>query len=223
MKVQILAMRFLTTSLLFFILLNVNSQDPGRFKSDIDHITKKYDTLWNPTTETILFTGSSSIRIWKDLQDRFPNHQIINSGFGGSHATDLLALSDELILKYQPNKVFIYEGDNDIASGKKPRNVVRTIEQIVHTIRTEKPETEIILISTKPSLARWDFRHKYQRLNRKMQRLSKKSNLIEYANVWDPMLKKRKLIPDYFIEDGLHMNTKGYDVWYSVLKPFVEH
>lgn len=216
-------MRFFTTSLFFFILLNVNSQDPGRFESEIDNITKKYDTLWNATTETVLFTGSSSIRIWKDLKDRFPNHQIINSGFGGSHASDLLVFSDELILKYKPNKVFIYEGDNDIASGKKPKDIVHTIEQIVHTIQTEKPETEIILISTKPSLARWTYKHRYQRLNRKLKRLCKKNDLIEYANVWDPMLNKRKLIPDYFIEDGLHMNTKGYDVWYSVLKPFIEH
>ncbi|PIF00236.1 MAG: G-D-S-L family lipolytic protein [Maribacter sp.] len=216
-------MRFLATTLFFFIVLNGNSQDPGRFKSDVDHIQKKYDTLWDATKETTLFTGSSSIRIWKDLENRFPNDQIVNSGFGGSHASDLLAFSNELILKYKPSKVFIYEGDNDIASGKKPRDIIRTIEQIVHTIRTGEPKTKIILISAKPSLSRWSLRHKYQRLNKKLQRLCKKNALTEYANVWDPMLRKRKPIPDLFIEDGLHMNTKGYDIWHSVLEPFTKH
>jgi lysophospholipase L1-like esterase len=45
---------------------------------------------------------------------------------------------------------------------------------------------------------------------------------VEYADVWDPMLDDRKVKQDIFIEDGLHMNDKGYDIWYNVLKPFVQ-
>jgi lysophospholipase L1-like esterase len=35
------------------------------------------------------------------------------------------------------------------------------------------------------------------------------------------MLNGRKLKKDIFIEDGLHMNPKGYDIWYTVMKEFV--
>ncbi len=96
----------------------------SRFQEEVLAIQEKYETLWDSTKETIVFTGSSSIRTWKNLQEIFPEYQIVNSGFGGSQATDLLAYTDELILQYNPKKVFIYEGDNDLNDHKKPKKII---------------------------------------------------------------------------------------------------
>lgn len=104
-----------------------HAQGPNRFDSEVEAILKKYDTLWDASRETVVFTGSSSIRIWTDLQTRFPEHQIVNSGFGGSQASDLLTFVEELILKYHPKKVFIYEGDNDISARKSPNTIIGTM------------------------------------------------------------------------------------------------
>ncbi|MDE3741898.1 GDSL-type esterase/lipase family protein [Maribacter polysaccharolyticus] len=216
-------MRFYIPAFVFFMALLGYSQNPTPFENEVAQIKKKYAPLSHTDTETIVFTGSSSIRMWHDLQERFPDHQIINSGFGGSQATDLLAYSDDLILRYNPSKVFIYEGDNDVASGKKTKAILTTIQQLIDKIRTNSSTTAIILISTKPSLARWKLRRKYQRLNRKFKKFCKTDKLISYADIWSPMLDGRKLIPDLFIEDGLHMNAKGYDIWHSALEPFIDN
>lgn len=208
--------------LLFFISLHGNSQDPMRFKNEVAHIQKKYDTLWDASKETIVFAGSSSIRIWVGLEERFPEHQIINTGFGGSQASDLLAYSDELILKFNPSKVFIYEGDNDLIAGKKTKVIVADILEIKNKLRAKKRDIQIVVISAKPSRARWSLKRKYKRLNRKLKRLSKKDNAIQFADIWNPMLIKNKLNHDLYLEDGLHMNGKGYDVWNSVLQPFMD-
>tara|TARA_R110001583_G_scaffold25831_6_gene93494 strand:+ start:3698 stop:4348 length:651 start_codon:yes stop_codon:yes gene_type:complete len=215
-------MRFLISSIFIFIAFLGNSQDSVPFENEVALIQKKYDTLWNPSNETVLFTGSSSIRIWKDLQDRFPEHQIVNTGFGGSQAKDLLAYTDELITRFNPYKIFIYEGDNDIASGTKIRAIMKTMTQIINKIKVNNPKTQIIIISTKPSLSRWFLKRNYKRLNRKFKKLCKKDEQLRYADIWNPMLNSKKLIPDLFIEDGLHMNPKGYEIWYSTLKPFVD-
>ncbi|SHJ26963.1 SGNH/GDSL hydrolase family protein [Pseudozobellia thermophila] len=216
-------MKYILPFLLFFVSLLGTAQDPLRFKEQVDAIEKKYDALWDPSKETIVFTGSSSIRMWKDVQERFPNHQIINSGFGGSQASDLLYFLENLVLRYGPKKVFIYEGDNDISAKKRPNEIIDTTQEIIALVRAQNPSTQIVLISAKPSIARWKLKGKYKRLNRKFKRLSKKDSLLDYADVWTPMLDGRKLKRDIFIEDGLHMNTKGYDIWFKVMQAFVEN
>jgi len=197
------------------------SQAENVFTNEVNAITAKYNTIWDSKKETIVFTGSSSVRLWKKLEQEFPNHQIVNSGFGGSQASDLLLFIDELILSYNPKKVFIYEGDNDLWAKKRPIHVLDTTEEIIRRIKVKNPTAQVILIAAKPSISRWKIRRKYKKLNRKMNRFTKSDPNLYFVDVWNPMLTKRKLKTDIFIEDGLHMNQKGYDIWYSAMKDLV--
>lgn len=208
-------------SLLLFLGLSATAQTEYKFLDEVRDITKTYDTLWNTEKETIVFTGSSSVRLWKSLQQSFPEHQILNTGFGGSEATDLQKHLEELVLAYNPKKVFIYEGDNDLWAGKRPNQVLGTLKDIIRRIQAKNNRTNIVLISAKPSISRWKMRRKYRRLNRKMERLTKKDPLLNYADVWYPMLDNKKLKTEIFINDGLHMNQKGYDIWYQTMKTFI--
>ncbi|QLG46337.1 SGNH/GDSL hydrolase family protein [Costertonia aggregata] len=214
-------MRFFIIMFLF-CFANTKAQETLAFAQEVEAISKKYDTVWDSSKETIVFTGSSSIRVWKNLETVFPGHQIVNSGFGGSQTSDLLSHTNELILKYNPKKVFIYEGDNDISSKKRPGRIIDDAQQIITRISKFNPDTKIILISAKPSMARWHLKRKYKRLNRKLKRLSQKNPKVDFADVWSPMLAKRKVRQDIFVDDGLHMNNKGYDIWYSVIKEYIE-
>ncbi len=199
----------------------LNAQAPNRFDNEVMEIQKKNDSLWDASKPTLVFTGSSSIRMWKDIQERFPEQQVLNTGFGGSQFSDLELYLNELILNYNPTKVFIYEGDNDVNAKKRLRNIVDTSERILQVLQQKKEGIEIVLISAKPSISRWKLRRKYRRLNRKLSRLAEKTDGVDFVDVWYPMLEKRKVKQDIFIEDGLHMNTKGYDIWYEVLKNHV--
>lgn len=200
-----------------------HAQVENSFTEEVAQINLKYDTIWNPQKETIVFTGSSSVRLWKGLEESFTNHQIVNTGFGGSQSSDLLYFLDKLVLKYQPKKVFIYEGDNDLWAKKRPNQVIDTTEEIIRRIKTYNPNTKIILIAAKPSISRWKIRGKYKRLNRKMERLSVKDPFLYFVDVWNPMLENKKLRTDIFIEDGLHMNQKGYAIWYKAMVHLVEN
>lgn len=200
-----------------------SAQSENTFANEVEAITAKYDAIWDTNQKTIVFTGSSSVRLWKDLEQRFPNHQIINSGFGGSESSDLLYFLNDLVLSYNPKQVFIYEGDNDLWAKKRPNQVLDTTEEIIRRIKANNPSTQIILIAAKPSISRWEIRRKYKKLNRKFERLAKKDIQLDYADVWHPMLNNRKLMTDIFIEDGLHMNQKGYDIWYEAMKNFVNN
>lgn len=209
-------------TVLFFITTSLLAQDAVPFAEEVKGIVKRNDSLWNPSDKTILFTGSSSIRFWKDLQERFPEKQVLNAGFGGSQASDLLFHLKDLVLRYQPTKVFIYEGDNDIFNQKRPKAILETTKKIIEKLFLDNPNREIILISAKPSLSRWNLRRKYKRLNKRMAKYAAENSNIAFIDVWTPMLNKRKLMDDIFVEDGLHMNEKGYDIWYNTIKDFVD-
>nr|WP_298999506.1 GDSL-type esterase/lipase family protein [uncultured Allomuricauda sp.] len=191
------------------------------FYGEVKEIQERMDTIWDRSKPSILFTGSSSVRLWKDLQERFPENQVLNTGFGGSQTSDLANFLNELILDYNPSKVFIYEGDNDIFAKKRPKKIIGTFIDVLDTLQQQRPNLEIVLISAKPSISRWKFRSRYRRLNRKLKALASERSRISYADVWSVMLDRRKLKKDLFIEDGLHMNSKGYDLWEEALKDFV--
>ncbi len=198
-------------------------QDPIPFAKEVQGIVQRNDSLWDASQSTIVFTGSSSIRFWKDLQQRFPEYQVLNAGFGGSKASDLLLHLDQLVLRYTPTKVFVYEGDNDIFAKKRPRKILQTVLEIVDRLQASNAMMEVILISAKPSISRWKLRGKYKRLNKKFLKLAEQQPGVAFVDVWHPMLNGRKLRKDIFVEDGLHMNDRGYEIWYQAIKQYVEN
>lgn len=211
--------KFFLTLIGLGCLIPIQAQQ--NFKKEIDGIQKKYESKWDASKPTIVFTGSSSIRMWKDVQQMFPEHQIINTGFGGSQTSDLLYYIYDLIYRYHPKKVFIYEGDNDISAGKSTDTIMTEIKELVRRINKFDPSMEIVLISPKPSIARWNLKGKYQRVNKKLKTWASKTPKVQYVDMWEVMVAQNKLNKNIFLEDGLHMNAKGYSLWYNALKPYV--
>ncbi|AWX43400.1 Sialate O-acetylesterase [Flagellimonas maritima] len=205
----------------FLFITTFQAQEIVPFAKEVNEIKAKIDSIWDNKKETIVFTGSSSIRMWRNLQDQFPEDQIINTGFGGSQTSDLKLFLNELILDYNPSQVFIYEGDNDIFAKKRPNVIIETMQGIIHILKERNPKIKIVLISAKPSISRWHLRGRYKRLNKRLNKLALNTPRVFYADVWTTMLHRRKLKKDLFIEDGLHMNAKGYDLWYEVIKNYM--
>jgi hypothetical protein len=118
--------------LIFFLItgtLFTNAQDPNRFKEQIDELVNK-EYNFSTNKKLVVFTGSSSIRMWNDVQSYFPEYNVINNGFGGSHFSDLLYFYNEMIVKPAPEILFIYEGDNDLASNKKPKKILKEVKEL---------------------------------------------------------------------------------------------
>lgn len=201
--------------------MSVKSQKKGDFADEVSRISEKYASVRKSDQKTVVFTGSSSIRLWEGLERSFPNHHIVNTGFGGSESADLLRYTEPLILDYRPEKVFIYEGDNDLSYRKSPARILRTTRKILNRIWDSFPETDVVLIAAKPSPERWHLKRRFERLNRKLEKFAEKSTRAEFANIWDVMLNGNELDESLFVEDGLHMNEKGYALWTEVLRTYL--
>jgi hypothetical protein len=186
---------------------------------------KHQDSLSFPKPNGILFIGSSSIRKWTDLEQRFSGEAIIRRGVGGSQMWQLADYYMPYILfPYHPRKIFIYEGENDIAAGKSGQFVADEFTRLWVMIHQKLPTAGIYFLSIKPS----PCRAKYFAENDKANTLIKaylsnkpKSYFIDVSTV---IYKDGTTLPDssLFQPDYLHLNSKGYDKWQKVLQPYVK-
>ena len=89
---------------------------PSRWEADIARFEAQ-DRANPPRPGSIVFVGSSSIRMWATLDRDFPGLPVLNRGFGGSEAGDVAQFADRIVVPYKPPVVVFYAGDNDLAAG----------------------------------------------------------------------------------------------------------
>jgi lysophospholipase L1-like esterase len=183
---------------------------------------EKADAAKPPVKGGILFTGSSSIRMWKSLEEDFPQHRVVNRGFGGSQIADSTQFAERFIFPHEPRLIVLYAGGNDLNAKKTPDQVVADFRAFVAKVRTELPETEIAYISVAGNPARWGQLEKVKEVNRRIEEITKQEKGLKYIDVFSRMLGPDGLPkPDIFLPDRLHMNEKGYAIWKEVVEPFL--
>ena len=195
-------------------------KDLNRFNNKVEHFSR-FDNRNTIAKNAVLFVGSSSIEGWETSKS-FPELPVINRGLGGISLAHINNHYDVLIKKHAPKTVVIY-CDIDIESGKSPNEALSSFETLTNRIQSDFPKTNIILMAMKPTLID-DFLGKDVRLNKgltnkAMNSFSQKNNKVEYSDVASPMLKADgTLREDIFIEDGMHLNDKGYQLWSPILQ-----
>jgi hypothetical protein len=71
---------------LSFLSASIAQQHP--FEEEVRRLSARFDSLgWNPGAT--VFTGSSTIRMWRTLPEISSGEEVLNTGFGGSKAADL--------------------------------------------------------------------------------------------------------------------------------------
>lgn len=196
------------------------AQGSAPFQKEIDAFKKK-DSVQMPAEKMILFVGSSSFTKWTDVQDYFPQHPILNRGFGGSSLPDLIRYAPRIIYPYKPKQVVIYCGENDIASSDSvtPQLVLQRFTQLFRMIRANLGKVPVAFVSLKPSPSRWHLQPKMVETNKLIKDFLRKQTRAKFINIYNAMLNADgSVMTDIFISDNLHMNAKGYAIWAPIIK-----
>lgn len=207
-------------SLILFVALFSNAQP---FAVEIDGF-KKQDSVSFPPKNAILFVGSSSFRMWKDVQNQFPGHIIINRGFGGATLLDVIRYADDIIIPYRPKQIVIYCGENDLAANDSlyPAQVAQRFFDLFKIIRDRYRKVSIVYISMKPSPSRKHLMAKFDVANVMIKEFLRKKRRTAFIDVYHVMLKEDGTpMTDIFLEDKLHMNPKGYAIWQKRIEPYL--
>ena len=196
---------------------------PSRWQAAFDRFAAD-DALHPHPPGGVLFVGSSSIRLWNDLEDQFGNLPVvIKRGFGGSQLSDCVKHLSRLVLHYQPKTVLVYAGDNDLAAGTAPQEVLRRFVAFVDGVRAALPDTRIAYISIKPSPARVALLPEIRATNALIHDYASQAPNVDYIDVYTPMLGADGLPRgELFRGDALHLNADGYALWKRVIAPHLD-
>lgn len=214
--------------LFLFVLVVICSttlfaQDPPFF-NDIQKF-KQDDAVKFPPKKAIVFIGSSSFTMWKDVQDYFPGYTIVNRGFGGSALPDVTRYVQDIVYPYNPRQVVIYCGENDIASSDTitAETVAQRFVTLFSAIRKEFPKVPVAFISMKPSPSRERFLPKLLAANEQIKTYMAGQKNADYIDVYSAMMHEngspRKAL---FLNDMLHMNKSGYAIWQHAILPYLK-
>lgn len=209
---------------LFFLLLanviHAQEQKPA-FWNDIQAF-KTQDSVSFPPKNAILFIGSSSFTMWKDVLQYFPSYTIINRGFGGSSLPDVIRYANDIILPYQPKQIVIYCGENDLAASDTVTGklVFNRFKQLFTIIRNRYPKVRVTYVSMKPSPSRQLLLSKMIKGNELIKKYLSSKKRTSYVDVYLEMIDDEgKPRSELFLDDNLHMNKSGYVIWQRLIEP----
>ena len=191
------------------------------FESEIAEIEAR-DRVEARTRGGIVFVGSSSIRMWPNLAADFPGQAVLNHGFGGSTLADVIWFTPRIVLPYLPREIVLYAGDNDLAAGRTPEQVLNDYTTFVRVARQALPAVRIVYVSIKPSPSRWALAEPMRQANALIAQAITRDTLATYVDVFTPMLgASGRPRPELFQADSLHMTPAGYALWRARLAPLV--
>lgn len=208
--------------LLFWSLLLLQTIVAAQPYAEDIRAFKKQDSIAMPAKGQILFVGSSSFTLWKDVQNFFPAYPILNRGFGGSSLTDVIYYAEDVIFKYEPKQIIIYCGENDFAGNDSlyPAQVAQRFFDLFNMIRARYKKVPIAYVSMKPSPARQHLMAKFNVANVMIRNFLKTKRKTAFIDVYHKMLNPDGTpLKDIFGPDNLHMNAKGYAIWQKIIEP----
>ena len=168
-----------------------------------------------PREGGVVFVGSSSIRLWDGLETQFERLPVIlKRGFGGSHMADCTKNLERLVLAYKPRVVVVYAGENDLADGASPAEVLASFEKFAEGVRKVQPDTHIAYLSIKPSPLRETLLPRIREANALIRTYVGTLEDAQFIDVHTPMVDAQgRARREYFRDDRLHLNGDGYALW----------
>ena len=194
---------------------------------------KKLEVLDKKETysnQAVLFIGSSSIRLWKSIEEDLDTYEPIKRGYGGAHYYDIIHFTNRLVSPHKVKAIAIFV-TNDI-TGKEnginnqtvnrdlsPKEVLRLVKFVTKEIRKSHEKVPIFFIETTPTSKRWKVWDKISKANDLIENYTSKSENLYYINTRSFYIGSDGMPNDsLFVKDKLHLNREGYKLWGKIIK-----
>ncbi len=190
----------------------------GEHISQLRENSKQYAN----SQDMIALYGSSSIRMWENMKNDLHPLHTINLGFGGSSYFWCDYFFEEVFEFISPSKVILYAGDNDLGSEVPEPDILNSVERLIDQISQKFGSIPIAIISVKPSPERSYLEKKIESLNSSLSAFINSRHNGTFIDIYAEMLNTNRAIrPELYLEDRLHINGKGYEIWRRVIQKHV--
>ena len=189
------------------------NKEVGRLNKELEELKKEEE----PIIYKQVFIGDNLIKNYT-LSKYYSGYEVINSSKEDITSEYLLNNLDSMLFDYNPSKVFINVGLNDLSNKVDKDTIVSNIKEIIRKIKEKDSNIEIYLLSIVP-LNSTD----YENINAVNEGLSKLSNVNKYVDIYE-ILKEVNgdTISSLYSEDKKELNSKGYEVLTDGLSKYLE-
>ena len=194
---------------------------PGRFEADIAAFESE-DRATPPPRERGAFRRQFEHPLLGSRQG-LSGWSCDQTGFGGSHVSDNIYYADRIIVRYNPALIVFYAGDADVAAGKTSVQIAADYRALIALIHSRLPNARIIVIGTKHSPAHWEHLDVIRQANASAAALAAADDLAGLRRSRVRVLGTDGFPrADYYAENGLNLNERGYAAWTAAVAPVIE-
>lgn len=218
-------MSFAPCLLVTLLALDAAAFEP--WQADIDKFApqiaefEKLDQTQKYPDDAILFTGSSSVRLWKTIAEDVAPYPVIQRGYGGARFSDLAYYAERIIRPHKFRAVVIFVA-NDVAGtdrDKSPAETAKFFRHVLQVIRRHNPTAPVFLVEITPTARRWEVWDKTQATTAALREIVEEDphgHFIATASHYldDDGQPRTEL----FVEDRLHQNREGYRLWGKLIR-----
>ena len=202
----------------------INSEDVLSWEPDIA-VFDSLNAVEPSDRETVLVTGSSSVRLWDSIHTDLAPYRIMQRGYGGAKLSDFNYYADRII-KPQPFKAIVIFVANDISGGdhdRAPREVFQLYRTLVKKIGERNADTPVFWIEITPTPSRWHAYPQVRKVSDLIRNYCSRHPDLYFIDTYDTFLNSAGT-PDstYFREDMLHLNHYGYRLWSEIIRNSLE-
>ncbi len=181
--------------------------------------------------DNYVFLGDS-ITDWYDLDKYFEGLPVVNSGVSGYSTSNILNNMNKMVYQYNPSKVFILIGINDLELKVDDDVVVNNIRKIVQGIKKNRRYAKIYVESIYPinnsdddkiegSIINGNRKNSdIIDINNKLVKLTKEEGAT-YIDLHKELVDDNGLLKIEYTVDGLHLSSEGYEKVTEVLRKYI--
>ncbi|MCC5845548.1 MAG: AMP-binding protein [Verrucomicrobia bacterium] len=164
--------------------------------------------------KTLLLIGSSIMEQWGQPDELAPDLRVLNRAVGGSITTDWIDRIAPLLREVTPDFLLCYVGSNDVGRGRKREEIVRDLLRVREQITCPFGYLSIIKCPQR------DGRH-----DEIAEVCAAIRGALPPEDLWidtDPVfLPGGQPVPEYYVEDQLHLTSGAYTALLAYAKPRV--
>jgi hypothetical protein len=172
---------------------------------------------------SVVFYGSSSIRLWENIATDVSPLMPTRRGFGGAKSIDLAVFAGE-VLTAQPYNALVIFVANDISGEAdqpeySPDQVIGWLTEVVEVSRAWQPTAPILLVEVTPTPKRWEVWPRQLALNLRLREWTLNQPGVEFLATAEYFLDSQGRVREtLFDPDRLHLNPDGYRLWGRLIR-----
>ena len=195
-----------------------------RWESEISKLEAKDKTETYPDN-SILFVGSSSIRMWREIEADVAPYHPIRRGYGGARWSDVAIYAERLISPHTFRAVVFFVGNDVTGRGddKSPQEVAGLFSYVLGKVREHNQEAPVFYVAVTPTSSRFGAWPEIKAANTAVRAVCERANNTYFIGTESVFLDAEgRPRPELFLGDRLHLNRDGYVRWAAAIKSHLD-